>query len=98
MTTVNTPFQLDKLLGRAQLPALPQSAIRLLELLQDPDNGPHEFAVPIESDPGLTGQVLRFVNSSYFGFAMKSAALSWLFRWLGSVPSRTSRCGTLYSV
>lgn len=53
----------------AQLPGLPQSAIRLLELSQDPKNGPAEFATPIEVDPGLTGQVLRFVNSSYFGFA-----------------------------
>jgi len=60
---------LKDLLAGAQLPALPQSAIRLLELAQDPENGPSEFAVPIEADPGLTGQVLRFVNSSYFGFS-----------------------------
>ena len=31
---------LRKLLAGAQLPALPQSAIRLLELSQDPENGP----------------------------------------------------------
>lgn len=60
---------LKDLLAGAQLPALPQSAIRLLELAQDPENGPAEFAIPIEADPGLTGQVLRFVNSSYFGFS-----------------------------
>jgi HD-like signal output (HDOD) protein len=41
-----------------------------LELSQDPGkNSSVDFAVPIESDPGLTGQVLRFVNSSYFGFS-----------------------------
>ena len=50
---------LKRLLSGAQLPALPQSAIRLLELSQDPDNGPAEFAVPIESDPGLAGQIRR---------------------------------------
>jgi HD-like signal output (HDOD) protein len=66
---------LEKLLSNAQLPALPQSAIRLLELSQDPDNGPAEFAVPIESDPGLTGQVLRFVNSSYFGFRQEISSV-----------------------
>ena len=60
---------LKDLLAGAQLPALPQSAIRLLELAQDPENGPAEFAVPIEADPVMTGQVLRFVNSSYFGFS-----------------------------
>jgi len=62
-------LQLEKLLSGAQLPALPQSAIRLVELSQDPNNSSAEFAVPIESDPGLTSQVLRFVNSSYFGFS-----------------------------
>src|SRR5215216_4872985 len=69
MAKVNGKPTLKELLAGAQLPALPQSAIRLLELSQDPDNGPAEFAVPIEVDPGLTGQVLKFVNSSYFGFA-----------------------------
>ncbi len=60
---------LDRLLNAAQLPALPQSALRLLELSRDPENGPSEFAGPIEADPGLAGQVLKFVNSSYFGFS-----------------------------
>ena len=64
---------LSKLLGQAQLPALPQSAIKILELSRDPDIGPVELAAPIETDPGLTGQVLRFVNSSYFGFSREIA-------------------------
>jgi HD-like signal output (HDOD) protein len=64
---------LSKLLARAQLPALPQSAIKILELSRDPEMGPAELAVPIEADPGLTGQILRFVNSSYFGFSREIA-------------------------
>jgi HD-like signal output (HDOD) protein len=47
----------------------------LLELSRDPENGPAEFAVPIESDPGLTSQVLRFVNSSYFGFSREISSV-----------------------
>ena len=66
---------LKDLLSSAQLPALPQSAIRLLELSQNLDNGPAEFAKPIESDPGLTGQVLKFVNSSYFGFSREISSV-----------------------
>jgi HD-like signal output (HDOD) protein len=62
-------LQLDEIVANAQLPALPQSAIQLLQLSKDPENGPDEFAVPIEADPGLASQVLRFVNSSYFGFS-----------------------------
>lgn len=68
-------YDLNKLLSTAQLPALPQSAIRLLELSRDPENGPAEYAMPIEADPGLTGQVLRFVNSSYFGFSREISSV-----------------------
>ena len=66
---------LKKILVGAQLPALPQSAVQLLELSQNPSNGPDDFATPIESDPGLTGQVLRFVNSSYFGFSREISSI-----------------------
>jgi HD-like signal output (HDOD) protein len=76
MSQAATPqLNLKKILAGAQLPALPQSAVRLLELSQDPGNGPIEFAAPIEADPGLTGQVLRFVNSSYFGFAREISSI-----------------------
>lgn len=75
MTNAKPTIDLKKILAGAQLAALPQSAIRLLELSQDPDNGPAEFAVPIESDPGLTGQVLKFVNSSYFGFSREISSV-----------------------
>jgi len=75
MTNRKALLRVESLLAGAQLPALPQSAIRLLQLSQDPENGPAEFAVPIESDPGLTGQVLKFVNSSYFGFAREISSI-----------------------
>jgi HD-like signal output (HDOD) protein len=71
----NSSADLTHLIAGAQLPALPQCAVRLLELSQNPDNGPAEFASPIETDPGLTGQVLRFVNSSYFGFAREVSSV-----------------------
>ena len=66
---------LDEVLANTQLPALPTSAMRLLELSQDAKNGPAEFAKPIEADAGLMGQVLRFVNSSYFGFSREIASI-----------------------
>lgn len=75
MTNPTRGKSLKELLAGAQLPALPQSAIRLLELSQDPTKGPADFATPIEADPGLTGQVLRFVNSSYFGFSREISSV-----------------------
>lgn len=75
MRTKGSTSNLQDLLAAAELPALPQSAVALLALAQDPDNGPAEFAIPIESDPGLTGQVLRFVNSSFFGFRQEISSV-----------------------
>ncbi|MEO2049992.1 MAG: HDOD domain-containing protein [Pirellulales bacterium] len=75
MTSTNPQIQisidLDTFLSGVPLPALPTSAIRLLELSRNLENGPSEYAKPIEADESLTSQVLRFVNSSYFGFAQK---------------------------
>jgi len=71
----NSTDKLEQLLSGAQLPALPQSAISLLEMAKNPANGPAEFAFPIEADPGLTSQVLRFVNSSYFGFSREISSV-----------------------
>ena len=76
-------LDLQKLLGGAQLPALPQSAVRLMEVARNPSNGPAEFAAPIEADPGLTGQVLRFINSSYFGFAREVSSVKAGIRLVG---------------
>jgi HD-like signal output (HDOD) protein len=63
------------MLAITQLAALPQSAIRLLELSRDPNCGPADYGAPIEADPGLAGQVLKFVNSAYFGFSRKISSV-----------------------
>lgn len=58
-------------LKNSQLCALPQSAVQMIELSKDPENGPQEYAKPISADMGLSTQVLRFVNSAFFGFRYK---------------------------
>jgi HD-like signal output (HDOD) protein len=83
MSSAAQPRDLGSVLAAAQLPALPQSAIQLLQLSQNPKSGPNDFAKPIEADPGLMGQVLRFVNSSYFGFT----------RQIGSIPQALQLVG-----
>jgi HD-like signal output (HDOD) protein len=82
-TALESPVDLSSILGAAQLPALPQSALRLLELSRNPNNGPTEFALPIESDPGLTGQVLKFVNSAYFGFTREISSVKLAITMVG---------------
>ncbi len=94
MSSIRNAPKLEDLLAGMQLPALPQSAIRLLEISQDPDHGPAEFAVPIEADPGLAGQVLRFVNSSYFGFSQEISSVKLAITLVGV---RTIRNFSLWS-
>ena len=69
MSTATQSTALEDVFRTEVLPALPHSAIALLQLSQRDDAGPADFARPIEADPGLMGQVLKFVNSSYFGFS-----------------------------
>ncbi len=79
-----TTTSLEDVFHAEVLPALPHSAITMLQLSQKPDCGPNDFARPIEADPGLMGQVLKFVNSSYFGFS----------REIMSVPQALTLVGT----
>ncbi|MGL6195442.1 MAG: HDOD domain-containing protein [Thermoguttaceae bacterium] len=52
-----------------QLPAMPHSALTVLQLDNDLSNiDINDIVRPIEADPGLSAQVLKFLNSSYFGF------------------------------
>ena len=92
--TFGSDQSLENLLSGAQLPALSQSALHLFELSQDPDNGPREFAIPIEGDPGLTVQVLKFVNSSFFGFSREISSVQQAITLVGI---RTIKNFALYS-
>ena len=83
MSTEVNIRDLEQVLANAQLPALPTSAMKLLELSQDSRNGPAEYAMPIEADVGLMGQILRFVNSSYFGFSREIASIQQAITLLG---------------
>lgn len=74
---------LQDILGVEPLPAMPQTAIQLVKLSRNPANGPAEFAVLIGADPGLTAQVLRFVNSSYFGFRNQVSSVRHAITLLG---------------
>ncbi|TWT68140.1 HDOD domain-containing protein [Crateriforma conspicua] len=84
MSTATQNTSLEEVFRSDLLPALPTSAIRLLQLSQRSDAGPPEFARPIEADPGLMGQVLKFVNSSYFGFSREITSIQQALTLVGT--------------
>jgi len=69
MSTSASLEELRKVLNVDQLPAMPHSALSVLQLDTDVAKvNISDLVRPIESDPGLAVQVLKFLNSSYFGF------------------------------
>jgi HD-like signal output (HDOD) protein len=61
--------ELSKILMVEQLPAMPHSALTVLQLDNDVSKvNINDLVRPIEADIGLAAQVLKFLNSSYFGF------------------------------
>jgi len=89
-----SPQFAKKMADGIHLPALPQVALRLLQLSKNPEIEPAEFAVPIESDPGMASQVLHFVNSSYFGFVREISSVRLAIAMVGV---RTIKNFTLWS-
>lgn len=50
------------------LPSLPEFYLKLMDLLTDPESSIKEVADLVKKDMAMTVQVLKLVNSSYFGF------------------------------
>jgi len=61
---------LRRSLVAGQVPAMPHSALSVLKLENDLSKvNINDLARPIEADPGLAAQILKFLNSSAFGFS-----------------------------
>lgn len=61
--------ELRRSLVAGQIPAMPHSALSVLKLENDITKvNINDLARPIEADPGLAAQILKFLNSSAFGF------------------------------
>lgn len=61
--------ELRRILIVGQLPAMPHSAVSILKMDNDLTKvNINDLARPIEADPGLAAQVLKFLNASAFGF------------------------------
>lgn len=57
---------LNRRLDAIGIETQPEVAMRLLELVSDPDAGLNDFAKVIRNDPALTGRLMRLANSAYF--------------------------------
>ena len=75
-TTLKAKEELQATLRVEQLPAMPHSALNVLQLDNDLSKvNINDLVRPIEADPGLTTQVLKFLNSAFFGFQHPVASI-----------------------
>ena len=59
-----------------ELPTLPQVAVTLMDLLDDPDTSAPEINRVMARDPSLAAKILRLVNSAYYGLANRVSSLN----------------------
>lgn len=74
----------QKIWSSTQLPSLPAVAVRLLELLKNPDVSVVDVANLIKADPALSAKILKATNSSYFGFTSRVTAIDRAVQLLGT--------------
>lgn len=97
-------FSRPEPLPSAELPGSTAAALRLLSLARDPNTPERELEQVISSDPGITFQLLRIVNSAALGgrgitsigHALRLVGRNNVVRWLAmaSATARTGKRGT----
>ena len=66
-----------------ELPTLPSIAARVAAVARDPDSTARDMAAVISQDQALTANLLRVVNSAYFGFLRRISNVSEAINLLG---------------
>jgi putative nucleotidyltransferase with HDIG domain len=63
---------LESLLSRiSDIPTLPTSVLRVMQMIEDPFCSSSDLAKVIQADPAMAAKVLKLANSSYYGFRQK---------------------------
>ncbi|MBW1900195.1 MAG: HDOD domain-containing protein [Deltaproteobacteria bacterium] len=57
------------------LPSMPNAAAKVISLLDDPETATSEIENAIKLDAGLTANILKLVNSAYFGLATEVGSI-----------------------
>ncbi|MEX1231486.1 MAG: HDOD domain-containing protein [Planctomycetaceae bacterium] len=73
-----------KIWSSNQLPTLPAVAVRLLELIKDPETEIRDIVKVIKSDPAIAAKILKATNSSFFGFKSEVTSIERAVPMLGT--------------
>jgi putative nucleotidyltransferase with HDIG domain len=76
--------RIESLLVHAgDIPSLPSTVFRVMELTEDPSCSAADLAQVLLSDPPLAARVLKLANSAYYGFSQKIASVQQSITLLG---------------
>jgi putative nucleotidyltransferase with HDIG domain len=80
MTTANIKEIIENM---PDLPTMPNVVSEALNLIRDPKSNANQLADIISKDISLTSQILKLVNSAYYGFSFQIATISKAIALLG---------------
>lgn len=85
-----------------EISTLPQIAVRVMEVANDPDAGPIDLKRVVETDPALSARIIRCVNSSAYARRIRTSSLQEAIAYLGMKQIRnlamTASISELFSV
>ncbi len=82
--TLNPEGRLKKLQSYiSKMPSLSTTVSKVLEICNDPSSSAHDLNRVISLDPVLTGQVLKLINSAYYGVPKRVTSLTKAIIMLG---------------
>ena len=58
------------------IPALPQVAVRVIKLTEDPDSTAHDINNVLNQDQAITARVLKMANSAFYGFPRRIGSVT----------------------
>jgi len=77
-------WTIDSIIAKiGELPPMPQVAQRALELIRDPDSNMADIARVLSMDEAMTGLVLRWSNSAYYGLKYPVSTVQQAITYLG---------------
>ncbi|MCA9167333.1 MAG: GGDEF domain-containing protein [Planctomycetales bacterium] len=82
-------ISLHKLLESDRIPSLPEIAIRVVELAQEPEPDFDEMIRTIKGDPAICSRIMRTVNSALFGLRQRVSSIDSAVPILGANLVRT---------
>ena len=86
--TSSSSVTLDDLLNADETPSLPEVALRIIEIAQQPDPDPQELIEVVRTDPAIAGRILKFSNSALFGLRHRPTSVDAAVPMLGTTLVR----------